>query len=189
MGVRFVITTQQRSDLQLAGSTDEANLYRVPEPAPRAQFFSVARTAFEEEPSIPDLFAADPRGNLLLPSEARVYLSRYEVPAAYPPETGKAVRYARPWSDEIRLQTNSSRNGFAEVLEAYDPGWTALVDGVKAPLVPADGFAMGVPVAAGSHEVLLRYRTVGRATGIYLSFLSAGLLVLLVGSAKFPTLD
>jgi hypothetical protein len=184
MGVRFVITTQARTDLQLAGSTDEANLYRVPDPAPRAQFFPVARTEFVEEQRIPESFAADPRGNLLLPPQAREYSSRFEFRASYHPNMGTAIHYARPSSDEIQLQTNTSQNGFAEVLEAYDPGWTASVDGAKAPLVPANGFAMAVPVTAGSHVVLLRYHTVGRATGIALSVLSAGLLVLLIGSVR-----
>jgi hypothetical protein len=216
LGVRFVITTQTRTDLQLVSTTDEANLYRVANPAPRARFFAGGQTVFAEERRIPKLFATDPRGDLLLPAEASFYSSRYEVDAGDEFEIGNGVtaagsdsltvaartrasgrreqgfesglmaQYARPWSDEIRISTNGTQNGFAEVLEAYDPGWTAAVDGAPSPLVPANGFAMAVPVTAGSHEVRLRYHTVGRVTGITLSILSAGLLVLLIGLAKFP---
>jgi hypothetical protein len=150
-GVRFVITTQDRTDLPLLSSTDEANLYRVPNPAPRAQFSTHLETGFRQNE--PDVGTAE-------------------------------IQYSRPWSDEIQLRTNTPRNGFAEVLEAYDPGWTAAVDGKQSPLVPENGFAMAVPIESGSHEVLLRYQTVGRATGIVLSVLSAGLLVLMIGSVK-----
>src|SRR4029077_13579783 len=38
-GVRFVITPETRSDLELVENTDDANLYRVANPAPRAEFF------------------------------------------------------------------------------------------------------------------------------------------------------
>lgn len=182
-GVRFVITTQDRTDLQLAGSTDEANLYRVPHPAPRVEFFPGTRTSFVEEQRIPEMFAADPKGNLLLPQDLKRYAPGYEVRAVDHPEP-EAIHYLRPSSDEILVRVNTFQPGFINVLESYDPGWTAMVDGVSAPLAPANGFAMGVPVPAGSHEVRLRYRTPGRSTGFILSMLCLGLLVLLIGSVR-----
>ena len=49
---------------------------------------------------------------------------------------------------------------------------------------PANGFAMAVPVPAGSHIVRLRYDTPGRTTGEGLSLLSLGLLAVLIASAR-----
>ncbi len=84
-GVRFVITTTERKDLELASETEEAYLYRVPNPAPRASF------------------------------------------------AGRQVTYLRPSSDEIGVKLTAEQTGSVQVLESYDPGWTAEVDGVRAP--------------------------------------------------------
>jgi hypothetical protein len=178
-GVRFVITTKTRPDLELAATGGDSNLYRVPNPAPRADFFTADRVEFVEDRQIPESFAADPRNRLLLSPNATKY-----APSVGSNTTDKPVIYVRPSSDEILLGTTSPSPGFVEVLEAYDPGWTATVDTAVAPVLPANGFAMAVPVPAGSHAVLLRYKTPGRATGAGLSLASLALLVLLVSSAR-----
>ncbi len=66
-GVRFVITTNERKDLELVDATDDARLYRVPNPAPRAAFFAQARTELVAEPNLPEVFAKEPHNRLLLP--------------------------------------------------------------------------------------------------------------------------
>jgi hypothetical protein len=182
-GVRFVITEKTRTDLEwVATDEDDSNLYRVPHPAPRAEFFTGARTEFVEERQIPDSFAADSRNRLLLSPDARKYSTSVASNT-----TGTPVIYLRPSSDEILLRTSSGEPGFAEVLEAYDSGWTATMDTAPASVLPANGFAMAVPVPAGSHTVRLRYKTPGRATGAVLSLLSLALLAALIASAKTPT--
>jgi hypothetical protein len=150
-GVRFVITTKTRTDLQLAASDEDTNLYRVKNPAPRAEFVATA-------------------------GAARRWASHRST-----------VDYQRPSSDEILLRTISDRAEFVHVLEAYDPGWTATVDAAGAPLLPADGFAMAVPVPAGNHTVRLRYETPGRAMGAGLSLLSLACLVWLIASTRTRT--
>ena len=142
-GVRFVITTMERNDLELVSSKEEENLYRVPNPAPRAAF--VAAEHSDPAPAI----------------------------------------YSRPSSDEIRVETASDRAGYATVLESYDPGWSAIVDGAAARAVVSNGFAIAVPVKAGKHAIVLRYHTPGLRTGMLLSLASAALLIgLLVIASK-----
>ena len=186
-GVRFVITTETRADLELAGSTRYANLYRVANPAPWAGFFAEAQAEFVAERQIPELFAANPRNRLLLPPDGR----EHSPPIGGAPDDSAihqaAIVDSRPSSDEILLQSASSQPGFVYVLEAYDPGWTATVDGAAAPLLPANGFAIAVPVSAGSHTVRLRYHTPGRAAGESLSLASLGLLIVLIASANRAT--
>jgi len=181
-GVRFVITTEARTDLELAGRTDDANLYRVANPAGRADFFEADQTEFAAERQIPDLFAADPRHKLLLPPDAREYLPNGRSGDSAIHQI--AIAYSRPSSDEISLRVTSGHPGFVHVLEAYDPGWTATVDGAGVPVVPANGFTMAIPLPAGSHTVRLQHKTPGRAIGVDLSCLSFGLLALLIASAK-----
>jgi hypothetical protein len=99
----------------------------------------------------------------------------YRVPN---PEPRANVPYTRPSSDEIRLM--SSRAGVVSVLEAYDPGWSATVDGARGLVIDDGGFAMKVQVPAGKHEVRLAYKTPGRGAGAALSLLSLSLLVVLI---------
>jgi len=131
MGVRFVITDESRSDLEFLATEDDVNLYRVPDPLPRASFSG-------------------------------------------------PFDYQRPSSDEILLQTRSGEAGMAQFLEAFDPGWSATVDGAPATVRPLNELGMAVDVPAGKHAVRLFYETPGRAVGVVLSAISlAGLVALL----------
>jgi len=186
-GVRFVVTSTERQDLELVSESDDAYLYRVPEPAPRAAFFAESRTDFMPRQEILDAFVSHPRsGRLLLPAEARRYVSRaVSVSGGTDGQAAVAdVVYVRPWSDEIRLRTSTEQAGFVQVLESYDPGWSAAVDGVGAPVVLANGFSMAVPVAPGKHDVRLWYETPGRTAGLVLSLLSACMLAGLIWATR-----
>ena len=81
----------------------------------------------------------------------------------------------------IDVAVNNAAPGFLQVVESFDPGWGATVDGQAAPVLPANGFEMAVPMGSGSHAVMLRYETPGRMTGVWLSLASllglAGLIV------------
>ncbi len=178
-GVRFAIPSAERRDLELVSHTDDAFLYRVPNPVPRAAFFAAEQALFAPSDKLLDLFLSQPRRDkLLLPD---VFRTRVSDSAAARP--GGAVTYSRPSSDAILLETMAGQAGFAHVLESWDPGWSAEVDGKPAPVAIANGFSMAVPVEPGEHAIRLRYRTVGRTTGWILSCVSAALLALLL----YPT--
>jgi len=183
LGVRFVITGDERTDLPLAGTDGDTKLYRVSNAAPRADFFAAGRAEFASEQETPALFAAGSWNRLLLEPEARKYVS-----AGQNAEGVARVEYSRTSSDVIDVAANSAEPGFVHVLESFDPGWTATVDGRAAPVLPANGFEMAVPVGPGSHAVRLRYETPGRMTGVRLSLVSllllAGLVVSVNGSAE-----
>lgn len=95
------------------------------------------------------------------------------------------VDYRRPSSDEIVLRTRSGDAGVARIVESWDPGWSATVDGAPVAVRAVGEFGMGVAVPAGEHTVWLRYRTRGRATGMALSLISlAGLVVLIARKTR-----
>jgi hypothetical protein len=185
-GVRFVITATERRDLELVSNSGDAYLYRVPNPVPRAAFFAKDKTHFVPQQKLLDVFLSQPqRDKLLLPAESRTYLSR--SPSAGlgdNDENQTAVMYSRPSSDEIRLETAAGQAGFVHVLESYDPGWSAEVDGKRGLVAIANGFSMAVPVEAGKHAIRLRYQTAGRTVGWILSFISASLLAVLIWTAR-----
>ena len=91
-----------------------------------------------------------------------------------------AVTYERPSSDVIVLKVRTNQSGFLRVLESFDPGWSANVDGVLTPVLPADDFALAIRLDPGIHEVHLQYDTPGARTGAAISLVSLLLLVPLV---------
>jgi hypothetical protein len=175
LGVRFVITSDVRNDLVPVGQNGDRRLYRTVHPAPRVQFFPRARTEFESPSRIPEMFAAGSWDRLLLESSARRYL-----PSGAAANIPANLKYSRPSPGEIRIQSSNSQPGFVYVLESFDPGWSAGVDGAPAPALPANGFAMAIPVPPGAHAVRLIYETPGRPTGIILSLASLVLLGVLI---------
>ena len=176
LGVGFVITTVERKDLAQVAKNDDELLYRVPNPSPRVSFFAASRAEFADPPRIPELFASGTWDRLLL--EAGPNNQR---PSGASPGTAE---YSRPSSDEIQVRTTSAGAGYVEILEAWDPGWAATVDNSAVEILPANGFAMAVPLPSGHHVVRLRYETPGRALGAVLSAINLVLLVLWVGSAR-----
>jgi hypothetical protein len=177
--VRFVITPETLLNLELAAKTADSNLYRVPHPVPRASFFAASQAQFFPEERIPGLFAENPHA-LILPNDARRFVIGNGGMAG-----DSKVEYLRLDSDRIELRVEAAQPGFAHVVETFDPGWTATVDGSNAPVLPANGFAMAIPVPPGRHSIALRYRTPGRTTGVVLSLLSFGSLI---GLLKAPRL-
>ncbi len=189
-GVRFVITGAGRRDLELVDKSGEACLYRVSNPVPRAAFFAREKTHFVPRQKLLDLFLSRPqRDRLLLPAESVAYLSPSpSIGFSRTNEGPTAVTYSRPSSDEIRLETSTGQAAFVHVLESYDPGWSAQVDGRPGLVTVANGFTMAVPVEAGRHAVRLRYQTPGRTLGWILSLVSAALLAALIRSARAAAL-
>ena len=115
-------------------------------------------------------------------------LGIYEVAGAAPrvawvePAAG-SLSYSRPSSDLVRVQASSDEGGRARILEAFDPGWSATVDGLQAPVAPDGGFAMSIAVPPGRHEIEMTYSTPGALAGAATSMISALALLLLCQNA------
>jgi uncharacterized membrane protein YfhO len=81
--------------------------------------------------------------------------------------------------EEIRISTKLDGDGFLVLTNQYYPGWEATVDGTPARILRANYLFCSVPLTAGEHKVVFRYRPKSVRLGI--AFTSIGLL-LLVGS-------
>ncbi len=77
------------------------------------------------------------------------------------------------------VRTDSAAPGMLVIRDAYDRGWKARVDGIEAPVLPADLASRGVPVPAGSHEVILEYDPPALRLGAIISAATLALLTLL----------
>jgi hypothetical protein len=173
-GAVLAMTPHSRPDLLLVGRNIGLNVYSVPDPAPRASFYGPQSVKFLSEDTIPDALRTHvyTKSLILMPER-----SRSAVGAAASEGT---VDYKRPSSDEILLDVSAGGAGFVNVVESYDPGWLAQVDGKPAEVFAANGFTLAVPVSPGKHSVRFLYRTPGRTPGLVLSLLAAGLLAGLI---------
>ncbi|MBI3647540.1 MAG: hypothetical protein HY240_02090 [Actinobacteria bacterium] len=91
-----------------------------------------------------------------------------------------SASYAEVTPEDVRVTVDALAPSIVLVRNDWDAGWTATVDGKPAPVLPADGFRQGVPVAPGPHEIRLRYRdpTIGRglaASAVVWGLWAAGL--------------
>jgi hypothetical protein len=176
---KLVVTSDLRDDLPRIGGTDPVHVYAVPDPIPRASFVPFSRATFLNETEIHERLR-DPEVDLattvMLPPGANKLAS----PHLAVPGLDSSVAYERPFSDLMVLKVRANQPGFLRVIESFDPGWHATVDGAPANVLPADDFALAIRLDPGSHEVRLQYVTPGAKTGVAISLVSLALLVLLV---------
>jgi hypothetical protein len=93
---------------------------------------------------------------------------------------GSAV-YRELAPGHVRVRIRSPRRGMLVVRNVYDSNWTAEVDGVPAPVLPADYLLQGVPVPAGTHVVELIYRDPLIGVGLAVSGGGWALLFVAIG--------
>ncbi|MBI3932530.1 MAG: YfhO family protein [Acidobacteria bacterium] len=75
-----------------------------------------------------------------------------------------------------RIDLQAEGPGLLVVTEAWDPGWTAVVDGAATRLVRVNHLLMGLALGEGFHRVALRHRPAGFRSGLLLAGLGAALL-------------
>ena len=101
------------------------------------------------------------------------------------PETGEgasgffrkdAAEIVRYEPERVEIATDSPRDGFLVLSDTYRPGWSAWVDGSKAPILRAQAAFRAVRVPAGKHRVLFLYRPGSLRIGAAVSLLALGIL-------------
>ena len=90
------------------------------------------------------------------------------------PATCTKGRARRTWATaaEEHYEVSTNASAYLVVRASHARGWRAWVDGVPAPVLRANGKHRAVAVAAGRHEVVLRYAPPGLLAGAALSALS-----------------
>jgi hypothetical protein len=89
------------------------------------------------------------------------------VPSAE--RSGGSATYEVIRPEDIRIDVHAETPSLVVVRNAWEQGWEATVDGVSAPVLPADAFLQGVPVPAGEHELRLTYHEPAIGRGLALS--------------------
>lgn len=108
-------------------------------------------------------------------------------PSAFLPWQEAAARLRENACDRFRTRADgfdahidAKAPGLVVFTIPYDKGFSAVVDGTPADVVPCDLSFMAVYVGEGSHEITFTYRTRGLGAGIALSLLAAAALLLRV---------
>jgi hypothetical protein len=71
--------------------------------------------------------------------------------------------------DRVRLEARLSEPGYVVLVDAYDPGWKASLDGRPAPLLRANVGFRAVEAGAGPHAIELVYRPDALRQGVAVS--------------------
>ncbi|MBI3932202.1 MAG: YfhO family protein [Acidobacteria bacterium] len=137
------------------------HVFRVPEPFPRTYAVSgvrVARGAAAAAVLRDPLF--DPRREVILPEGP---------PTSGSPAFSASSRILAWRPDFVRLEAEASGPGHLVLLEGYDPGWHATVDGRPVPVLQANLGFRAVALSAGRHVVEYVYRPAAVIMGLALS--------------------
>lgn len=109
----------------------------------------------------------------------------HDVPKAALDQQGVAGRctIVERGASRLAIHAELDRAGALVVLEHALPGWEALVDGARAPILGANQIFMAVELPPGAHRVELHYRPLSVRVGLSLSALA---LLALLGFVAFP---
>jgi hypothetical protein len=148
---------------------EDVELYRVPGVRPRC--FVVDGVRSGDTPQLlaaPDFEAAH---ELLLP-EGR--------PRPADPGFEGSCHIDDLRADRVQLESRASASAFVVLADAWDPGWTARVDGQPAPVLRANVAFRAVEVPPGRHSVAFFYRPPSVPVGLAISLLSLAATALLL---------
>jgi hypothetical protein len=144
-------------------------VFEVPSPLPRA--YAVGTWRVVPEAAIqPAILAPD------FDPSTEVVLTEGSPAAPTAPFTAE-VRIVDDRTDRVRIEARLSVAGCVVLLDTYDPGWKATVDGHAAPVLRANGVFRAVKVGPGTHAIEFVYRPWPVLVGLSLS--GATLLVVL----------
>jgi len=80
--------------------------------------------------------------------------------------------------NSVTLRAEMQRPGYVVLLDRWDPGWQATVDGKATPVLVADHMFRAVETGPGVHQIYFWYRQRGLAAGVAVSLLTMVALAL-----------
>ncbi len=152
------------ANLDLVATIDGVDIYQNRHAMPRAYLVNHLETAEDADA----LFArmAEPDFD---PKTMAITEKSFGVePLTATGDPGRAVVLARSQAS-MSIEVEANQDAVLVVSEAFYPGWTVTVDGDDAPLFPVYYALRGVNVAAGKHEITMRYEPRSFRIGLLVS--------------------
>ena len=140
-------------------------LYRVDGALPRAYVVGGARVADGEAGR---RLLVDPTFD---PSREVVLASGLPSPGGLPGTSQVTDLRA----DRVRLHARLSSPGYVVLVDTYDPGWRARIDGAEAPVLRANEAFRAVALPAGEHNIEMIYRPPSVLLGLAITAAAVGL--------------
>ena len=139
---------------------------------PRAYIVGKARELGTAD-LVKTLVEIDPRQEVLIPKDVLPAGTRAEFQAA------NIVEYS---PHRVVIEATLKAPGYLFLSDLYYPGWTATDNTISTQIIPANLAFRAVPLAAGRHQVVFRYRPPGLRIGATVSLCT--FLLLGVGSFR-----
>lgn len=177
-----------RRGLRLSYSGPDGTVYEVVDRVPRALVVPDATLVSSDDEALTTFVRPefDVRRNVILPRrEGKQPQSPPESasespPAATPPPATVQWNEDRP--NRVLLTVDTPRAGWLVLLDSWDPGWRATVDGKSTEVLRADYGFRAVPVPAGASTVTFSYRPTQVLVGAWISCIS---VVAILGTCAF----
>ncbi|MBA3728938.1 MAG: YfhO family protein [Actinobacteria bacterium] len=163
--------------LQLTYTGPDGVVYEVVHPTPRAFVVHDALWSDSADQSLARLASPDfdIRQQVLL--EGKAIGTTPDVTAG--PSSGSAttVRWLEDDPNDVMLSVEVAREGWLVLLDNWDPGWRATVDGQATPVLRANYGFRAVRVGAGSSTVRFSYRPTPVIVGGFISGVTTSVIV------------
>jgi Bacterial membrane protein YfhO len=172
-GVSFVVALHEEGfeDLrEIAKFTSvyaqPIRVFQVPDPLPRSYVVDGVRV-------VPDAAALATLVDPHFDFRREILLAEGLPPHAAEAGSAGEARVVSYLPDRVQIDVSARRAAVVILLDSFDPGWQAWVDGRPAHVLRANLAFRAVPVPAGEHRVELRYRPRAIVLGFAISLLTA----------------
>ena len=153
-------------DHSLVYRSEDVAIYRNHDALPRAFVVHRARVVAGDEKALAALDAASfsPREEAILSSGEGLTIEPGD------PDQVQVVSYE---PERVVIEAELASEGYLILLDSYDPGWRALVDGVEAEIHRANTLFRAVHLSAGQHTIVFAYDPLSFNVGAAISLITA----------------
>ncbi|MCC6155451.1 MAG: YfhO family protein, partial [Candidatus Hydrogenedentes bacterium] len=82
--------------------------------------------------------------------------SAHQLATAARPNATCSVEDVTP--ERVIVRVDAPSNGVTVLCDTFDSGWSATIDGKRAPILKVNGIFRGIATPQGAHEIEFRYR-------------------------------
>jgi len=155
-------------------------VFEDPRALPRVYLSHHVRRA----PPVAELLALLSRPDFDPREESYVEAESEALPELGPAGPGEEATLVRDELHTVEIEVLLSAPGLLVLADSYYPGWRADIDGEPAPIFATNHLFRGVPVPAGRHRVVFRYRPRSVVLGAVASGLGIAVLAGLALTAR-----
>ena len=158
-----------------------ALIYRNPHAQPRARLMGRPAYALDER------HAARLVGELGAEVRRRLVVEDPGRPLPADADASGTARIVVDEPERVAIETESTAPAYLVLADTFDPGWSATLDGLPAPIRPAFVAFRAVYVPEGRHRVVFRYRPAGFLAGLIASMVGLALAAVLLAWPRRAT--